>query len=139
MPALFILDLATDTPARRATLRLKDEHGVHLAAHQVALDDPAPALWSGLFDTRRHVDRVKDVEARALQLAGLGQFLGEHVLGSGIAGKLAEGLDQRTVLVRLPDPTQNDLAAAFARVPWEIARAPGDARTLLDRNVVVRA
>src|SRR5262249_17891138 len=45
----------------------------------------------------------------------------------------------RAVLVRLPDPAHDNLAAAFARVPWEIAIAPNDSRTLLDRNVVVRA
>jgi len=82
---------------------------------------------------------MKDVAAPEAQLAALGQFLGEHVLGPRIAGQLAEGVDQRTVLVRLPDPTGDDLAAAFARVPWELARAPGDEKTLLDRNVVVRA
>jgi tetratricopeptide (TPR) repeat protein len=48
-------------------------------------------------------------------------------------------VDQRTVLVRLPDPEGDGLAAAFARVPWELARAPGVEGTLLDRNVVVRA
>jgi tetratricopeptide (TPR) repeat protein len=137
--ALFLLDLETHAPDRRATLRLRDRDGVFLAAHEVALDAHAPSRWAGLFDTRRHVARMKDVEAPEAQLAALGRFLGEHVLGPGIAAKLAEGVHQRTVLVRLPDPSGDDLAAAFARVPWELARAPGDERTLLDRNVVVRA
>jgi tetratricopeptide (TPR) repeat protein len=139
MSALFILDLETDAAARRARLRLQDADGIHLAAHEVALDAHAPSLWSGLFDTRRHVARMKGVEAPEAQLENLGRFLGEHVLGAGIAGKLAEGGGQRTVLVRLPGPAGNELAADFARVPWEIARAPGDEKTLLDRNVVVRA
>ena len=125
---LFLLDLETDAAARRATLRLRDRDGIHLAAHEVALDAHAPSLWAGLFDTRRHVARMKDVEAPEAQLATLGQFLGDHVLGPGIVTELAEGVRQRTVLVRLPDPTKDDLAAAFARVPWELARAPGDGR-----------
>jgi len=49
MPALFLLDVATDNPARRATLRLSDEHGIHLAAHEVTLDAHTPATWDGLF------------------------------------------------------------------------------------------
>jgi hypothetical protein len=113
---LFLLDLETDAAARHATLRLRDGDGIHIDAHEVALDAHAPSLWAGLFDTRRHVARMKDVEAPEAQLAALGRFLGESVLGPGIVTKLAEGVGQRTVLVRLPDPTRDDLAAAFARV-----------------------
>jgi hypothetical protein len=44
----------------------------------------------------------------------------------------------RTLLVRLPEPSGNEkvdnLALGFARVPWEIAIAPGQAEWLLDRN-----
>jgi hypothetical protein len=139
MSALFILDLSTDAAASRVTLRLQNEGGRELDEHAVTLADHRPALWEGLFDTRRHVRRMASVEAPEAQLAALGRFLGEKVLGAGIARRLAEGEDQRTVLVRLPDPGGDDLAAALARVPWELAKAPGDERTLLDRNVVVRA
>jgi tetratricopeptide (TPR) repeat protein len=138
MPALFILDVETDAATRRATLRLQDGDGVHLGAQVVTLDDPRPALWSALFDTRRHVAAFRDVEAPEAQLAAIGRFLGDHVLGPVIAGKLAEGKDRRTLLVRLPDPAHDALAAAFARVPWELARAPGGGETLLARNVAVR-
>jgi alpha-D-ribose 1-methylphosphonate 5-triphosphate synthase subunit PhnG len=61
--ALFLLDLESDATARRATLRLQDGDGVHLGAHDVALADHPPAKWAALFDTRRHVTRMKDVEA----------------------------------------------------------------------------
>jgi hypothetical protein len=37
MPALFILDVDTDAGGRSASLRLSDEAGVHLAAHDVSL------------------------------------------------------------------------------------------------------
>jgi hypothetical protein len=137
MATLFILDVTTGSD-RTATLRLQDADGSHVATNEVSLDAHPPSMWSGLFDTRRHVSRLRDVEAPEAQLAALGRFLGEHVLGRDIAAALAEGVDQRTVLVRLPDPEGNGLAAAFARVPWELARAPGVDGTLLDRNVVVR-
>jgi hypothetical protein len=139
MASLFLLDVETHAADRRARLRLLDENEVHLGAHEVALADHPAAMWSGLFDTRRHVARMRGVESPEAQLVALGRFLGEGVLGDEIAGKLAEGVAQRTVLVRLPDPTDDRLAAAFARVPWEIARAKGVSGTLLDRNVVVRA
>lgn len=38
MPAYFALDVTTDTPARRATLRLYDQHGSFVAANEVDLN-----------------------------------------------------------------------------------------------------
>jgi tetratricopeptide (TPR) repeat protein len=135
MPALFILDIKIGS-ARTATLRLRDEHGTQVGVHEVALDAHAPSMWEAVFDTRRHV--VTGVEAPAVVLAKVGAFLGEHVLGSGIAAALAKGPGHSRLLVRLPDPTHDALAARFARVSWDSARAPGDEKTLLERNVVVR-
>ncbi|MDI3283852.1 CHAT domain-containing protein [Polyangium sp. 15x6] len=44
--------------------------------------------------------------------------------------------------MRIPAPgddtKRNQLAAALARIPWELARAPEDPLRLLDRNLVVR-
>ena len=69
----------------------------------------------------------------------LGVDLGQKVLGEDILGHLTESFQQRTLLIRLPAPQADPLAAAFARMPWELARpAPGEPR-LLDRNLVVRA
>jgi hypothetical protein len=139
MPALFKLDVETDPPARRAVLRLYDQGGTFVAAHEVELAKHPPATWEGLFDTRNHVRRLRGVTPESRRLVELGQFLGEHVLGPDIAKALAAGIDSRTLLVRLPGDPGDLLAAAFARVPWEIARALGDDRTLASRNVVVRA
>jgi hypothetical protein len=139
MPALFKLDVETDSPARRAVLRLRDEADTFVAAHEVELAKHPPATWEGLFDTRNHVHRLRGVTLESQRLVELGQFLGEHVLGPEIAKALAAGIGSRTLLVRLPGDPGDTLAAAFARVPWEIARAPGDDRTLAGRNVVVRA
>jgi hypothetical protein len=62
----------------------------------------------------------------------------DDLLGSAILGHLAAGIAQRTLVLRLPDPAHEPLAAELARVPWELARAPGDPDTLLAHNVVVR-
>ena len=97
---LFVLDVETEAEARRATLRFQDGEGDELETRVVALDEHAASRWSALFDTRRHVRRMRDVEAPEAQLAELGRFLGEEVLGAGISRRLAEGLDQRTLLVR---------------------------------------
>src|SRR5262245_7986694 len=145
---IFVLDVETDPQALAADLRLTDEHSRQLGAHQVRLADHPPSLWEGLFDTREHVQRY----AGALQLDGqtqpatadqllerLGVFLGERVLGPDIVGRLAQGRQHRTLLVRLPDPRSDLLAAAFARVAWEIARPAAGEDPLLARNLVVRA
>jgi hypothetical protein len=60
------------------------------------------------------------------------------LLGPAILGHLAAGIHQRTLVVRLPDPALFPLAADLVRVPWELAVAPADARSLLEHNVVVR-
>ena len=139
MPALFMLDVITDADGRSAQLRLSDDADVHLAAHDVKLASGSAAQWEGLFDTRTHVRRMEAVRPAELTLAELGSFLASVVLGPDIMRHLAAGEHRRTLLIRLPDTATDRLAAAFARVPWEIARAEGDARTLLQRNVVVRA
>ncbi len=113
MPALFKLDVETDHPARRAVLRLYDQHDGFVAAHEVALAEHPPATWEGLFDTRNHVHRMRGVMPEERQLVALGQFLGAHVLGPGIAGALAHGVDSRTLLVRLPGDPGDLLAPRF--------------------------
>jgi tetratricopeptide (TPR) repeat protein len=146
--SVFVLDLETNPQARLASLRLTDQHGRHLGANQVKLADQAPSLLEAAFDTRAHVERyagnlrlddsAQPATAEQL-LERLGVFLGEKILGTEIVGRLAQGRAHRTLLVRLPDPQADLLAAAFARVPWEIARpAPGQ-DPLLARNLVVRA
>jgi tetratricopeptide (TPR) repeat protein len=139
MPTLFTLDVSTDPAARHATLRLGDGEGRHLAAHEVALSAHPPAQWTAAFETRAHVRRMARRGATPdQQLDALGAFLGEHVLGPDIAGRLAAGIDARTLLVRVPDAPDDPLAVAFAGIPWELARANGDKLTLLQHAVTVR-
>jgi hypothetical protein len=90
--SLFTLDVTTDPAARRATLRLADVDGRHLAAHEVYLGKHPPASWAAAFDTRAHVKRMRRSAPAKEQLAKLGDFLGEHVLGPDIAGHLASGV-----------------------------------------------
>ena len=70
-------------------------------------------MWEGPFDTRAHVQPYAGVlrfegqtqPANDKQLQErLGVFLGEKVLGSDIWNRLAQGRQNRTLLVHLPDP-----------------------------------
>jgi hypothetical protein len=144
---LFELIVVTDAERKIVRLRLQNEQGQHLAANEVRLGDHSPLMWEGLFDTRRHVGRDEgsllpqgqDRPTTAEQLLErLGVFLGQHVLGPEIMKKLLATAQHRTLLVKLPAAT-DVLAAAMARLPWEIARrAPGDS-PLMSRSLVVRA
>ncbi|MDI1482757.1 CHAT domain-containing protein [Polyangium sp. y55x31] len=141
--SLFQLLLDTRKDALGFTLRLLDARGVQIDAREVRLSDHPASDWEGVWDTRAHVSRVAKGpgdEARVLDEVAV--FLGKAILGEAITRALAEGKRQRTLLVRIPAPgddtKRNQLAAALARIPWELARAPGDSLRLLDRNLVVR-
>ncbi|MDQ3583638.1 MAG: CHAT domain-containing protein, partial [Pseudomonadota bacterium] len=66
--------------------------------------------------------------------------IAEEVLGEEIFRLLWASEAQRTLRIQLPGATedQNHLAAALARVPWEIARPKADQPTLGERNLLVR-
>ncbi|MFO1429069.1 MAG: CHAT domain-containing protein [Candidatus Competibacteraceae bacterium] len=128
-------------------MRLLDEHGVQQGAQQVHLPDFSPALWTGLSDTRRYIflhqgnlllDGWTRPATAAELLEHLGVFLGEQVLGSAIMQVLTQTAQRRTLLVHLPPTADDVLAAAFARVPWEIARPGVGQPPLLERNLIVR-
>src|SRR5436305_6760232 len=142
---VFALDVDTDPDAGVVRLRLTDEHGRQLGAHQVRLAEHKAAQWQGLFDTRSFVQtyansmRFTDRPATAAELLDqIGVFLGETVLGSEILGKLYSGIHHRSLLVRQPAALADRLAVAFARVPWEIARPAAGEDALFERNLVVR-
>jgi tetratricopeptide (TPR) repeat protein len=145
MPHELIVETITDQYTIK--FRLSDEHGVQKASHEVRLTDHHAALWEGLFDTRRHVDRYEgsllwedasEPETADRILGRLGVFLGNAVLGQEIMDELTRTRQRRTLLVRLPPTGDDVLAAAFARVPWEIARPALTAPALMERNLVVR-
>ncbi len=141
----FELHLATDRDGGIARFRLLDAGGRQLAASQVTLADHSPALWEGLFDTRAYVRRYRGSTRFTGRPAGsgellarLGVFLGCEVLGESLTAELARGIHQRALVVRLPETAGDLLAAAFARVPWEIARPAEGEEPLLARNLTVR-
>ena len=55
----YELTIKTRPAEQAVTLRLRDEHGQQHGFHELTLSDHRPALWEGVFDTRRHVSRYK--------------------------------------------------------------------------------
>ncbi len=157
MPRVFDLHVSTDREALTAALQLTDAAGNHLAWREVRLADHPRSRWEGLFDLRGYVQRYagnlhplgedEPLDEEDL-LRELSVFLGREVLGASDADKgsnlfahLAHGIPSRTLRVRLPasEKETDDLSAAFARVPWEMARAGPGERTLGEGNLLVRA
>src|SRR3990172_5801482 len=68
----------------------------------------------------------------------MGVFLAEKVFGKDIFNLLFKGLHARVLIVRLPDSAEDKLAGAFARVPYEIARASKHGQSLYERNLAVK-
>lgn len=147
-PTLFLLDVTPEEDGLSATLRLTDGSGVHLGAQRVRLAEHPDSDRDGIFRTRAHVDRVaRDRNGQEAALERVARFLGERVLGPTIARCLAKGIGPRTLLVRVPRAAHTDdpkaqarekLAADFARVPWELAKAPGDRQSLAQKHVALR-
>jgi tetratricopeptide (TPR) repeat protein len=145
--AEFRLIVETDAANHRAEFRLKDESGAQLGYQAVALPDHGLSYWEGLFDTRKYVDRYagntqwegSDHPATKEEILDrLGVFLGETVLGPEIMAALTASRMRRTLLIHLPNTAENPLAAAFARVPWEIARSSQEEDPLLHQALIVR-
>ena len=129
------------------TFRLLNEAGDYKGSHEIAVTPERAADWEGIFDTRRHVERYEEQQLRegadkpetADQiLTRLGVFLGQEVLGADIMRELTASPQRRTLLVKLPPTGADPLAAAFARVPYEIARLAPDKPSLMERNLAVR-
>ena len=129
------------------TFRLLNEAGDYKGSHEIAVTPERAADWEGIFDTRRHVERYEEQQQRegadkpetADQiLTRLGVFLGQEVLGADIMRELTASPQRRTLLVKLPPTGADPLAAAFARVPYEIARLAPDKPSLMERNLAVR-
>ncbi|MCH8294045.1 hypothetical protein IH992_23435, partial [Candidatus Poribacteria bacterium] len=145
MPDQLIIE--TEPKQRLTRLRLLDENGVQLGFNEVQLQEIDQAMWEGVFDTRRYVDRYQDSLRPDAQLPPdtaddilqrLGVFLGQTVLGEAIFKQLTRSTLRRTLVIRLPETTDDVLAAAFARIPWEIARLTPESPTLLESALVVR-
>lgn len=157
VPKVFDLHISTNVSAMTVELCLADAAGIRLAWRELRLKEHPESRWEGLFDLGAYIQRYAGILhplGKGEPLDGgelvreLGVFLGREVLGAwdsapsrNLFGRLVRGLPQRTLRIRLPASEQytDDLTAAFARVPWEIARAGATEPTLAEKNVVVCA
>jgi CHAT domain len=140
MRASFDLIITADTPNRTAELRLLNVHGAQLAYHQTDFKIIDVSQQRGLFDLRNYLRHYAEGVNDAAHIAKLGVCIAEQVLGAEIFKLLYASESQRTLRIQLPGAEQeaNHLAAALARVPWEIARPSAGNPTLGERNLLVR-
>ena len=135
MPSNFDLIITADYPSRTAELRLLDEHGVQLAFRQTDFKTIAVSRQQGLFDLRNYLCYYVEPGREAASVAEIGVCIAEEVLGADIFRALAASVSQRTLRIQLPGASaaDNHLAAALARVPWEMARAAIEAGGFIPR------
>ena len=140
MPASFDLVIATDNARFSAEFRLLDAHGVQLAYRFTDFNTLSASLRHGLFDLRNYLRHYAEPGQEAPAVDDIGVCIAETVLGEGIFKELWQSTAPRTLRIQLPGAgeTENDLAAALARVPWEIAKPKPDAETLGERNLLLR-
>ena len=140
MPSSFDLIITADHPSQTAKLRLFDEHSVQLAYRQTDFKTIAVSRQQGLFNLRNYLRHYVEPGCEAATVAEIGVCIAEEVLGADIFRTLAVSGSQRMLRIQLPGATEadNHLAAALARVPWEMARGAADQRTLGERNLLVR-
>ena len=140
MQSNFDLIITADHTNLTAEFRLLDTHGSQLAFRQTDFKTIAASSWQGLFDLRNYLRNFVEEGKQAAIVAEVGVCIAEQVLGKEIFLKLSASKSQRALRIKLPGATEenNHLAAALARVPWEIARAAADQPTLADQNLLVR-
>src|SRR5262249_41837470 len=131
MPSHFDLIITADFPSLTAELRLLDAHGVQLAFRQTDFKTIPVSRQQGLFDLRNYLRHYVEEGGEAASVAEIGVCIAEEVLGEDIFRHLWASEAQRTLRIQLPGATEadNHLAAALARVPWEMARPAVDQRT----------
>lgn len=134
------LVVATDPGNQTCEFRLLDEHGSQLAYWHCDFAAIPLSRQQGLFDLRNYVEHYVEKGKEEAAVAEVGVCIAKDVLGEEIFGRLWEPISQRTLRIRLPmiDRGQNHLAAALARVPWELARPATDHPSLDDRSLLVR-
>lgn len=140
MPAHLDLIITADHPNGTADFRLLDSSGVQIAFRQTDFKKITASQVQGLFDLRNYLRHYVEEGKEAAAVAEIGVCIAEEVLGKEIFDKLWQSESQRTLRIQLPGATEekNLLAAALARVPWEIARPSPGQPTLGERNLLVR-
>ena len=140
MPDQFDLVVTADYPSRTAEFHLRDGHGSHIAYRHTDFNNIAISRQQGLFDLRNYLRRYVEDGKEAASVAEIGVCIAEEVLGAEIFRKLWESKSQRTLRIQLPGASEEEnlLAAALARVPWEIARPSAAEPALGERHLLVR-
>ncbi|MCV2421603.1 CHAT domain-containing protein [Paucibacter sp. DJ2R-2] len=140
MPIRFDLIITADDSNRNAEFRLCDAQGVQLAYQKTAFKDIPVSQQRALFDLRNHLRLYVEAGQQQAAVAAVGVCIAETILGKDIFTQLWASQAQRTLCIQLPGAgdSENHLAAALARVPWEIARPAADHATLGERNLLVR-
>lgn len=135
----FDLHIAVDPHQPVVHLRLCDDSGREVAEHTADIARIRASLRDGLFDLREHVQRYAQASAQEQAVVDVGVCIAEQILGDPIMAALWRPEHQRTLRIQLPGASDaGGLAAALARVPWEIARPAADQPTLAERNLLVR-
>ncbi len=136
----FDLIITAEHSTLSAEFTLRDEHGTQLAFRRTDFKALPPSRLQGLFDLRDFLRLYVEEGRQADELAEIGVCIAEKVLGGEIFEKLWLSESPRTLRIQLPGASEadNHLAAALARVPWEIARPGADRATLGERNLLVR-
>lgn len=140
MPTHFDLAVTVNEPDRTAEFRLLDAHGSQLAYRHTDFKTLTASQLRGLFDLRNYLRLYVENGKETAAVAEIGVCIAEEVLDRDIFERLWASESQRTLRIQLPAAAEaeNQLAAALARVPWEIARPKADAETLGERNLLVR-
>ncbi|MCC7375940.1 MAG: CHAT domain-containing protein [Verrucomicrobiales bacterium] len=140
MSARFDLIITANTPSLTADFVLRDEHGIQLAFRRTDFKTISVSHLQGLFDLRNYLRLYVEEGKEGAAVAEIGVCVAEEVLGKELFEKLWQSESHRTLCIALSGATdgENHLAAALARVPWEIARPRHEQPMLSERNLLVR-
>ena len=129
-----------EIPNRTAEFRLLDPHETQLAYRRTEFANISVSHQQGIFDLRNYLRHYVAAGKETEAVAEIGVCIAEELLGREIFDKLSQSKSQRNLCIRLPGAAEEEnlLAAALARVPWEIARKSAEQETLAERNLVVR-
>ena len=140
MPAHHDLIVTADSTRNLAELRLLDATGAQLAFRSVDFGAMRLSRKQAMFDLRSYLRLYVEPGHEEEEVARVGVFLAEEVLGEEIFLALWTPQNQRHLRVQLPGATaeKNPLGAALTRIPWEIARPSATRETLAERNLLIR-
>lgn len=137
MSAEMTLVVHADHVRRQAQLHLLDANGIQLGWHSVDFQRLSVSEQRALFDLGNFLRHYVEPEQQATSLANVGVCIAERVLGEQIFLLLWRPESPRTLRIQLPGASEQDnhLAAALARIAWEIARPAPNQPSLAERNL----